>query len=210
MAWFTRFTRFGDAHLVFGQEANMSCGIASILMCVFKINKFTPGATALRTNKEVYDLYTSVSGSTYKPETQGTDPALLASVLNQLNCGKWTGKYVDAKTVTSTILQKVRSQGGFGPTSDVKPMIAGVGWSGGGGHAVCIDTVRRFDGKSYATVCDPWDSNVHIVPVAAATPFNYEAGKGGLAVDFWGEHKGQKNPYPKTHQGKGIAVIYRD
>ena len=26
MAWFTRFTRFGDMHFVFGQEEGMTCG----------------------------------------------------------------------------------------------------------------------------------------------------------------------------------------
>jgi hypothetical protein len=29
MAWLTRFTRFGDMHALYGQEAVMSCGIAS-------------------------------------------------------------------------------------------------------------------------------------------------------------------------------------
>jgi len=38
MAWFTRITRFGDVHLVYGQEHDRSCGLACIMMCVFKLN----------------------------------------------------------------------------------------------------------------------------------------------------------------------------
>jgi hypothetical protein len=54
MAWFSRFTRFGDMHLVYGQEANMSCGIASVMMCVFKINKLNPGATSVTVEQDIY------------------------------------------------------------------------------------------------------------------------------------------------------------
>jgi len=43
MAWFTRFTRFGDIHRVYGQEKNISCGVACAVMAVYKIHKITPG-----------------------------------------------------------------------------------------------------------------------------------------------------------------------
>jgi len=210
MAWFSRITRFGDVHLVFGQEANMSCGIASVLMCVFKINKFSIGKDAVKKNTEVYDAYSRISGGRYKPETQGTHPDHLALVLNELNCGSWKGGYVSAQEVSRVIDRNVGASGGIGPVATVNPVIAGVGWQGGGGHAIVVDTVRKWNGKSYATVCDPWDSNVHITPFDASKPFSYEAGKGGFSVDFSGTHKGQTQPYPSAAKGGGIAVVYRN
>ena len=61
MAWFTRFTRFGDVHLVYAQEQQNSCGIACVMMTVFKINKLTPGVRALHTEREIYGVYSRVS-----------------------------------------------------------------------------------------------------------------------------------------------------
>ena len=71
MAWFTRLTRFGDAHLVYGQEANMSCGIASVMMCVFKVNKLKPGAASVTVEKDIYQKYSQALGSAYTPEFNG-------------------------------------------------------------------------------------------------------------------------------------------
>lgn len=45
--WFTRFTRFGDTHLVFGQEQGISCGLACVIMAAYKINKLTPSVKAM-------------------------------------------------------------------------------------------------------------------------------------------------------------------
>lgn len=210
MAWFSRFTRFGDAHLVYGQEENMSCGIASIIMCVFKINKLSPGAGSLYAEKEIYDLYAKASGGAYKPETQGTHPVHLATVLNGLNCGTWTGAMVSGADAAKQIIDSVGISSGFGPTMNFSPVIAGVGWAGGGGHAVVIDTIRDFMGTKYATVCDPWDANVHIEEISAKKPFVYNAGKGGFHVNFWGDTKNEtKSAYGATDQGKNIALIYR-
>src|SRR5215510_3456057 len=89
MAWFSRFTRFGDVHLVYGQEANMSCGIASIIMCVFKINKLKPGTTAITVEKELYKEYEAVTKSKYDAEHEGTYPRKLARILNGYTKGHW-------------------------------------------------------------------------------------------------------------------------
>ena len=53
MAWFTRFTRFGDVHLVYSQEAENSCGIACVMMTVFKISKLSPGVRSLYKEKQI-------------------------------------------------------------------------------------------------------------------------------------------------------------
>ena len=211
MAWFSRFTRFGDTHMVFGQEAGMSCGIASIIMCVFKINKLSPGANASFKEKEIYDMYTKASGATYVPETQGTHPNHIATVLNGLNCGTWTGAWLSGAECSKKIVEKVGITEGFGPTVDVTPVIAGVGWKGGGGHAMVIDTIRRgTDGKKYATVCDPWDANVHISRIRRSSAFSYTGNNAGFSVNLWGDTKADASPYGPSDNGKSIAIIYRN
>lgn len=214
MAWFSRFTRFGDAHLVYGQEADMSCGIASVLMCVFKINKIAPGKAALYLEKEIYKKYAAAAGTKYDAkvaEKRGTGPMALVTVLNQLNCGKWKWDKVAAAAASKKIIDTVGVTKGWGPTVTVKPIIVGVDWDSGGAHWVVIDTVREFAGSHYATVCDPWDTNVHVQKLTAGHPFVYEAGQAGFAVDFWGSHKGQSSPYKKSKRGqvKIWGIIHR-
>ncbi|MFN8176827.1 MAG: hypothetical protein U0167_02815 [bacterium] len=211
MAWFSRFTRFGDMHLVYGQEANMSCGIASVIMCVFKINKLRPGSQAVQVEKDIYDKYSKASGGAYKPEQKGTRPEHLVTVLDSLDCGKWTWAAIPADSAANRIVQEVGIVHGLGPTVGVNPVIIGVDWDAGGAHWVVIDTIRHFNGKNYATICDPWDTNVHIEDVTAGKAFTYAAGQGGFKLDFWGTNKGQTSPYGATDMGrvKTWGMIYR-
>ena len=211
MAWFSRFTRFGDVHLVFGQENNMSCGVASVLMCVFKINKLTPGSQAVRANTEIYDAYTRASGGRYQPSTQGTHPDHLVTVLNSLNCGRWAWSRLSAAQASRSIVNWVGVTPAPGPTVTVNPVIIGVDWDSGGAHWAVVDTVRSFMGTNYATVCDPWDANVHVQEINAARPFVYNAGQGGLSVDFWGSHMGQTRPFPPGARGRiqNWGIIHR-
>lgn len=46
MAWFTRVTRFGDAHMVYAQEKQRTCGRASVMLAIFKKNTRVPGKTS--------------------------------------------------------------------------------------------------------------------------------------------------------------------
>jgi len=202
MAWFSRFTRFGDAHLVFGQEADMSCGIASVLMCVFKINKITPGAQAVHVNKDIYNAYSKASGGRYQPQRRGTHPTHLVTVLNSLNCGTWMWTQVAAGAAAQKIVDLVGVTAAPGPTITVNPIIIGVDWDSGGAHWAVVDTVRSFVGTNYATICDPWDANVHIQAITGGKPFIYKPDEAGFAVDFWGEHKGQTSPYPAGSKGR--------
>jgi hypothetical protein len=202
MAWFSRFTRFGDMHLVFGQEANMSCGIASVMMCVFKINKLSPWNQAIHVNTDIYKAYSTASGGQYKPETRGTHPNHLVTVLNSLKCGRWTWSNVSAAAASKKIIDLVGVTPAPGPTLTVNPIIIGVDWDSGGAHWAVVDTVRGVMGWTYATICDPWDANVHIQAIDASKPFVYKADEGGFAVDFGGEHKGQTSPYKPGARGR--------
>jgi hypothetical protein len=192
----------------------MSCGIASVMMCAFKINKIAPGKTAVHVEKDIYKKYQAASGNPYNStvaESTGTGPWNLVAVLNQLNCGSWTWDKVAPNKASTKIIDTVGVTTGFGPTVNVNPIIVGVDWDRGGAHWVVIDTVREFLGSHYATVCDPWDTNVHVQKLKKGDPFVYEAGQAGFAVDFWGSHKGQSSPYASSKRGqvKIWGIIHR-
>ena len=135
------------------------------MMCVFKINKLKPGATSITVEQDVCKQYAAALGSSYAPEKEGTYPKKLATVLNSFTTGHWRWHHVPPTHVPAVLIHKVGVTSGLGPTVDVNPVILGVDWENGGAHWVVVDTVREFLDSRYATVCDPWDSNVHIQKV---------------------------------------------
>jgi hypothetical protein len=205
MAWFTRLTRFADVHLVYAQEKDNSCGIACVMMTVFKINKLSL-STAVHAEKDVYKVYSKVSGSDY--DGSGYSYANhLASTLNKLSVGTWTAKYVGPSNVAKTILDKVGTVSAVrGPTVFVKPIIVLLGWTDGGAHFVVVDTVRTAGGYKYATVCDPWDGHVHVTRLKKGKALSYTGAKIPLSWDLGG--KRHKYTKPKTGETNGW-VVYR-
>lgn len=213
MAWFSRFTRFGDMHLVYGQEANASCGIACVMMCVFKLNKLKPGATAVTIEKDVYKKYERALGSRYTPDDVGTYPQHLASVLNGFTSGRWKSHFAPPNDVAKILVDKVGVTAGLGPVLQAEPVIIGVDWDNGkNSHWVVVDTIRDVGFARYATICDPWDTNVHLQSFSLGSPFRYDASSGGLMIDFWGTSKGTADPYGNSAKGqvKTWGMIYRD
>ncbi len=214
MAWFTRLTRFGDVHLVYGQEANMSCGIASVMMCVFKVNKLTPGADSVTVEKDIYQKYSAALGSGYAPETTGTFPQHLATVMTNFTPGTWRWHNYAPTDVPQKLLDKVGTNAGLGAVVTVEPVILGVDWDQGGAHWIVVDTIRDMFGNHYATVCDPWDANVHMQKFNVGGPFYYDAGSGGFMMNFWGNSpKGETQPYQGNAakgQVKNWGMICRD
>ena len=213
MAWFTRITRFGDLHLVYGQEHNMSCGIASVMMCVFKVNKLTPGRTSVTMEQDICNQYARTMGSAYQPETIGTYPQLLAQVLNSFTAGNWRWHNTSPNDVPQALIDKVGITGGLGGVVTVEPVILGVDWDLGGAHWVVVDTIRQPFSTPYATICDPWDANVHMQSFSVGQPFYYDAASGGFMMNFWGTSKGETKPYQGAAakgQVKNWGMIYRD
>jgi hypothetical protein len=214
MAWFTRLTRFGDAHLVYGQEANMSCGIASLMMCVFKVNKLKPGAASVTVEKDIYQKYSQLLGSAYTPETTGTYPQHLATIMNGFTSGTWRWHNYPPNDMPQKLIDKVGVTSGFGAVVDVEPVILGVDWDLGGAHWIVVDTIRDIIGLQYATICDPWDANVHMQHIHTGQPFYYDAANGGFMMNFWGTApKGEAKPYQGVAakgQVKNWGMICRD
>lgn len=188
MAWFTRFDRFGDMHFVYGQERDNTCGPASAMMCILKINKLAPGKTALQSEQQVRDAYGRWQKAPYDGRAHGTHPDGLVEILNAANCGRWTSSMVSAQDSSRRIIDLVgATPASSGSILNVNPIIIGVNWDGStASHWVVIDTVRSLKGAYYATVCDPADANLHVQKFAPGQPFVYEA-RTALAVDLWGE-----------------------
>ena len=199
MAWFLRFTRFVSVHAVYAQENENSCGIASVIMVNFKLKKdlilsaastasipyvgpaiakkLTGAAldSAIAAEKEVYKIYGNVSGKTYDGSVY-TFADELAKTLNKLGIGNWEAKFVGETSVAQAVLDSV--------TKEV-PIIMLTNWDVGGGHFVVCDEVNGSD-PSYASVCDPWDGDVHVVKFKKGETFRYLAEKQLLSWDIGG------------------------
>ena len=202
MAWFNRMTRFGNFHSVYAQEAEDSCGIACVMMCVYKINKLSPNKEASYVEDQIYNVYgrqahTSYNGSSY------TYAEYLAATLNQLNCGAWQASYVGPNAVADAMVDTlgVDIVGGSALANALmrgKPIITLVNWTdNGGGHFVVVDTVNNLLGSLYASVCDPWDGDVHVVPFKQGTAFRYV----GRQQPFAWDTGGKKHAYAADHAG---------
>jgi hypothetical protein len=221
MAWFSRVTRFGDLHFIYAQEAENSCGIASVVMTVFKINKLVPGAAALHREREIYRHYSAVTGSTYDGSTYSfaTD---LASVLNRLSVGTWEARDIGATNVAQAIVDSVGVDvpglsllgGPLAPALWVGnqlrqriPIIVLVGWNAGGAHFVVIDTVNNTPFGMYASVCDPWDGNVHITEFRTGSAFNYVGAPVPLSWDLGGSRHDYSSSSPGSPNGWVVRRI---
>lgn len=215
MAWFTRFTRFGDMHAVFGQENGIACGVACAIMAAFKVNKLTPGTKAMFDEQTILKRATEMFGANPLGK-EGLTAGRLKELLNDplFKMPGWKLEGLPPESVPSRIIKSVGISPGFGPTVSVNPIIVLVSWSGGGGHWVLIDTVRTFNGKKYATVCDPWDSNVHVTRLRSSRDFAY-TGQKVVGVDLWGEHHEYDAPSvgevsTKVDDAFMGIVLYRD
>lgn len=171
MTWFTRFTRFGEMHMVFSQENSNSCGIACVRMVVFKINKLQPRALAVRSEQSIDADYSKVIGAPYDGSAY-SNATFLFKLLNQYTSGTWKAEYAGPEVIGQKLVDCVGVNGTPGAATGA-PVIVLVGWSAGGAHFVVVDSINMFRGQLYASVCDPWDGNVHVTPFAPGQPFNY-------------------------------------
>ncbi len=218
MAWFSRVTRFADVHLCYAQEAANSCGIASVMMTVFKINKFSV-SQAVHKEKEIYDQYSAITGSPYDG-SQYSFASTLALALNGLKVGVWEGVFIGPTNVAQAIVDSVGCDNfgeslAAGPLAPAAwlvnqmrtrtPIIVLVGWNTSGAHFVVVDTVNKVGDKLYASVCDPWDGNVHITEFSLAAPFNYTACHVPGSWDLGGE----KHEYAATSTGSPNGWVVR-
>ncbi len=211
-SWFLRIDRFADVHAVCAQGKDNSCVLASIKMAAFKTNKLRPGRTALRTEHLIEQRYKAFENNpAHDFNNVGGMPDVATQVLNSLGIGNWASEWPPVGDVPEKVMKYVGvDQMGLGITGINAatrgfPVILFCRWAGphGGGHAIVCDTVTHIPlVGTYATICDPWDANVHFEKIQKGNAFTYNP-KAASGVNFWGEVKGVP-----SGSGTIVAIAY--
>jgi hypothetical protein len=197
-SWFLRFDRFADVHMVAAQGKGQSCGLASIKMVYFKINKLRPGKSAFDTEAHLEEVYKQKAGEVaHDFELAGSSPKVMVDVLNELGIGRWAIDTPNLNVVGDHVAQYVGVDTfGAGPINALTrgyPVILACYWQTQGGHAIVVDTVTNVPVMGrYAAICDPWDANVHFEKLPSGAPFTYSP-TAVTGVNVWGETRADKD-----------------
>lgn len=201
-----------------GKDSSNSCGIASILMVNFKMKKhllaagITVGAgmaaapiggtfiggqlarssidEAIKTEPEVYKIYTAVTGSVYDGSTY-SDGMKFPSVLKQLSLGDWECVNVGQ----NGMFDAIKSSTGAG-----RPVIVHCAWNGGGAHFMVVDETHTAIGSTIC-VCDPWDGELRLVTAKSGQPINYDPNGFVWSFSLGGNRHGYDSASPGTLSG---------
>lgn len=216
-SWFLRIDRFADVHLVAAQNQDQSCGLACIKMVVFKVNKLRPGTSSLTTEHELEKRYKQEAGEkAHDFDLTGSSPSVMVKVLNSIGIGNWALESPPLNDVGTRVAKYVGTdQFGLGLTGINAalrgyPVILACYWAGGGGHAIVVDTVTNVPALGiYATICDPWDANIHFEKIEAGKPMTYKP-SAVSGVNFWGSTAVERKGGSRPPAGNGTikAIIY--
>ena len=215
-SWFFRVDRFADVHMVAAQNKDQSCALASIKMVYFKVKKLHPGAPSMITERRLEALYkTKARESQHDFDQAGSNPKVMVDVLNGMGLGTWAVEWPPVTGVGGRIAQLVGvDQFGLGITginalTRNYPVILACYWTGGGGHAIVVDTVTKVPAMgTYATICDPWDANVHFERIDSGKPFTYKPKK-ALGINVWGKTKADTHGIGGDGTVKGIVYCQK-
>lgn len=214
--------RSQDTVMKGGKDSSNSCGISSIMMVNFKVkmhlllrglaagasvttqkNKgsFTGGqlrdgvAAALKTEPEVYKIYTDVTGSQYDGSSY-SDCTNFPTVLSRLGLGAW-----ETVCITGDMYGAIATA-----TADGYPVIALCHWNDGGGHFCCIDETHSTLGKT-VSVCDPWDGEQRIISANGSGSIAYDPS--GFVFSTGALFGGNKHDYDSASPGAFDGWIVR-
>jgi hypothetical protein len=209
-SWFLRVDRFADVHAVCAQNKDNSCVLASIKMVAFKVNCLRPGHTALRTERLIEARYKALEkNAAHDFNTTGGMPDIATEVLNSLGIGNWASEWPATQRVPELVTKYVGVDEmglgllGINAAKRGFPVILFCRWKGGGGHAIVCDTVTRVPMLgTYATLCDPWDADVHFEEIRKNRPFKYKPEK-AIGLNLWGKVKGDA-----SGSGTIVAIAY--
>ena len=219
MGWFLRIDRFSDSHLCFSQEREMSCGLASVKMIVFKVNKLRPGKDALVTERKIESVYKKYDATAVDVGSEGVYVSMLSNVLNELDCGTWTHERPTNLAIPKKIIDNLGADIiGGGLINTLKrghPIILKVEWDSAGGipggsHAVVIDTVNKFPLANiyWGSICDPWDGDVHFTRLVTGHAIRYMPAEVTCSVNFRGVP--EQGGFGKEPQAGTITeIVYR-
>ncbi len=213
--------RSQDTVLKNGQDNSNSCGIASMLMVNFKVKKhlmaigavgsFAPVSTvpgaftgfqltksaineAVKSEPEVYKVYTSVTGSIYDGSTY-SDGMQFPAVLRRLNLGDWECVNVGQTGMFDAIKNA---------TDDGTPVIVHCAWNSGGAHFMVVDETHTMIGSSIC-VCDPWDGELRLVDARPNSVINYDPNAFVFSIAFGGN----RHKYDSACPGKLSGWLIR-
>lgn len=213
MAWFIRIDRFSDSHLCFAQEATDSCGLACVKMIMFKLNKLRPGHAAITTEKWVESVYKQYDPTVVDVGSEGIDLECMVDALNALKIGTWKYAAPPNQDIPALLIQKLAPDiVGRGPINSVLrgcPIILGVHWGTGGGHAILLDTINKlpFVDAYWGCVCDPGDGDVHVIRIETGQQLTYKGERGKWSFNVWGEPP-QNYAKNKVLQGVVSEIAY--
>jgi hypothetical protein len=218
-SWFLRIDRFGDVHMVAAQNKGQTCALASIKMVYFKVNKLRPGVSSFTLERALEQKYQGLAKEkSHDWERFGVpSPDVPTQVLNSLGLGSWKTTYPSPGQVGTKIAHYVGTdQFGLGITGinairRRAPVILWCVWPAHGGHVVVVDTVTHIPlVGTFATICDPWDANVHFERIEDGKSFTYHPGK-APGFNFWGHTQNEKhNSYSAAHStGTVIAITHQ-
>ena len=178
----------------------MTCGLACALMTAYKVNKFTPDANPPVDEETVLEICDAMFGAG-KVVEHGLPGISLVQVLNHpdLQMPGWTiARSLAPDAVCNELIHRVGVDYGFEPSFNINPVILLVQWTHNNVcHWVCVDSVRNVLGLHYATLCDPLDGGVHMVPLSPGKPFSYAAQR-TIDFDLWGKDPIHDFATPRT------------
>jgi hypothetical protein len=172
MRWYVRTTRFGTVHLVRMQESENSCAPNCAMMVHCRMNKLTNITDGMAIEQSmIKNVRSTVTGkAAWDPDTEYTNAADMAQLLNSFGIGQWTSGNVGDTGVTAAAVDSAS----FFNLSTV-PIMIHVDWNGAGGHWVMIDYMfKKPWAKGYwGVVADPWDGHVHVTDMTPGARVTY-------------------------------------
>jgi hypothetical protein len=168
MANWQSYSSFLGNHWTYVQENSDSCGPSCVMMMIRK-----------RTNmvideKDAFLAYDSYGNDAEYDNPDGevireydgsvyTNADRLARTIRTL-IGNAKDHWTDVNKVGKRIKAALRNG----------PLIGLVTWRPGGGHFVMIDAGgKNAKGQFLASVCDPWDGAMRLIPIADSGPIDY-------------------------------------
>ena len=133
LGWFIRSSRNG-LHMVYGQQASNSCGIACVMMVNFKMKKWQLAAalttapaggaavpaigfniaSAIKLESQVDAAYAKATGKPYDGSTD-TRATQLPKVLNNLGIGEWIAECYTGGNLADKIISYAGTGAGAAP-----------------------------------------------------------------------------------------------
>jgi hypothetical protein len=142
------------------------------MMVHCRMNKVTTVTDGMAIEQSMIGtVQANVTGkANWDPDTEYTDAANMAELLNSFGIGQWQATNVGDTGVTAAAV----ASASFFQLSTV-PIMVHVDWNGYGGHWVMIDYMfKKPIGNGYwAVVADPWDGHVHVTSMTPGQRVTY-------------------------------------